>query len=199
VWWKDLKQELDDITDTQEDETETEYKWLFTPNDLARTQGKADYKSIWIITSSPFEHALEPEVHKMLLQNLKRGITYKYIARASSNPDTQATIEQIRLMSADYPKLSVREVEGKSFSSQAVTDYIIMNPDMKPDSDEGPKLRAFLKLPVTSGEYWIEVSDGNAAVGLVERFKAWADEEDNSGTHTTAVASPRSHVAKRRR
>lgn len=174
VWWKSLKNELDGISDTQEDETETEYNWLFTPSDLARTEAKALYKSIWIITPNPFEHALRPGVQEMVLENLKRGINYKFIFPASS--ETAATSKQIRRMSESYPgQLLINEVEETCFSCQAVTDYIIVNPDF----DEHYKLRAFLKLPVAPGEYWIEVGDGNAAVGLMERFKAWAQESSS--------------------
>jgi hypothetical protein len=190
VWWIELEKELDQVTDTQEAETETEYDWLFTPSDLRRMEAKAtaSYKSIWIITSDPFEHALKSGVSEMVIKNLKNGVEYKYfvpIARETEDiQKTEDIYKQMREMSKDNPSLLiVEEVEGNCFRTQAVTDYIIMIPGPNHDSNDHIKLRAFLKLPlpVKEGEYWIEVDDEKAAFGLMERFKNWPKQEASIG------------------
>jgi hypothetical protein len=173
AWWEKLKEELDSIQDTQEGETETEYPWLFTPQDLKRTEARALYKSIWIITPNPSERAVDLKTINMVIENLSRGIHYTYIVPDSEEmtPTNKKLEEMAKEMAKAHPgMLVVKKVNERCFSCEAITDYIIMNPD----SDENNKLRAFLKLPVASGEYWIEVGAGNAAIDLMERFKAWA-------------------------
>lgn len=167
-WWPALSAKLDGITDGDEVETETGFGWLYTADDLARKQSRIVCNQIWVITPDLYRRTIHPQARDILKRNMEREITYTFLTVTSSK--TSEAKRELKLIFNANPKaFKVKEYPEKEFRRLAVTDYIVLNPD----EDEDHPLHVFLELPMESRGYWIEV-DGQAAVGLVDRFKQLA-------------------------
>jgi hypothetical protein len=171
VWWEKLKILLDNIPDNREAEVHDGYTWLYTLEEVLNVEAQANIRSIWVITPDIYEQTLASKTKDILLLNLGRGITYRFITRNSSMMD--GVVEELQSISTDSNKLAIKDIPDEEFRSQAVTDYIIINPE----HGEHDSPRAFLRLPVTEGGFWILV-DEQAAIGFTDRFrKMWNREE----------------------
>jgi len=167
VWWKNLEEALDAIPDSQRDETQCGYDWLYTLEDLIKVEIKDSINSVWVITPDIYEHVLNPKVREAMQTNIERGIKYKFIIPNSCMTD--AVEGELRDNSLDQNKLAIKDIPDEEFHSQAVTNYIILNPD----HDESCHLQVFLELPISSRGMWTLVDD-EAALGFTARFrKMW--------------------------
>lgn len=164
-WWPELCVKLDDITDVEEVETETDFEWLYTADDLARTQARIKCKEIWVITPDLYRRTIHQQARDIMKRNLERGIGYTFLTVASSKT-SEAKREMKHIFNMNLKSFKVREYQEKEFRRLAVTDYIVLNPE---EGGDYP-LHVFLELPIETRGYWIEV-DGEAAVGFVDRFK----------------------------
>jgi hypothetical protein len=107
---------------------------------------------------------------------------------------TDAVKGELHSISADSNKLDIKDVPDNEFRSQAVTDYIIINPE----HDEHYQLRVFLRVPITQGGFWV-LTDEEAAIGFIDRFlKMWnRDTSKNRTTGSSLLGSK--GVAKKKR
>ncbi|MEH2165595.1 MAG: TIR domain-containing protein [Nostoc sp.] len=163
--WHKLKEELDRIEESQEGETETEYEWLYTPRDLGKIEVNAYYKSIWVVTRSPYEDLQNSFVQNMVQKNIERGIKYTFILPSSDQiEEVKTTLKNT--FSSHLEQLTITIIPKPTFHSLAVTHYYVLNPEEDPHYT----LRVFLKLPLKQPDYWIEV-DYEAAYDFAARFR----------------------------
>jgi hypothetical protein len=96
---------------------------------------------------------------------------------------------------ADSNKLDIKGVPDNEFRSQAVTDYIIINPE----HDEHYHLRTFVRLSVTQGGFWMLV-DEEAAIGFIDRFiKMWnGNQVSKNRTMSSSLLSSKGAAKKKR-
>lgn len=171
VWWKKLREALDAIPDIPGDNGPESHAWLITPEKLLKAEADERVKSVWVITPEIYHHALDPKVRDVVLMNIGRGVTYRYIIPKSAFAD--AVKDELRHISEDPNKLAVKPIPDEEFRSQAVTDYILINPE----HDDHYHLQVYLQLPVNPRGTWILVDD-EAAIGFTNRFcKMWNREE----------------------
>lgn len=171
TWWPKLKDELDRVEKSQESETETGYKWLYTPGDLSRIEVSADCKSIWVVTPSPYQDLQNTCVKNLVQKNIGRGISYTFILPSSD------TIKEVNerlqhIFSSHSEQLTIKEIPHQEFHSLAVTHYLVLNPE----EDDHYPLRVFLELPLKQRDYWMEV-ENEAAFGFAARFRKMVEEE----------------------
>jgi hypothetical protein len=172
-WWENLKQALDAIPETHE-KASSGYDWLLFPKELVMEEASENTKSVWIITKDIYQHALEPKIADIVIKNIVRGVTYRYITPESNYIDGGVK-EALDHVSSDPNKLQVKPIPDQEFNSQAVTDYILLNPTY----DKNYHLQVYLKLPINEKEkdFWIKV-DEEAAIGFFDRFeKMWERKE----------------------
>lgn len=171
AWWEKLRKALEAIPDTHEEETHNGHAWLYALEELVKAEADESIKSVWVITPDIYNHALASEVRDVVLMNIGRGVTYRYIVPDSGYTD--AVKDELRHISTDPGRLAVKPIPDEEFHSQAVTDYILINPE----HDNQYHLRVFLQLPVNPRGFWILVDD-EAAIGFTDRFcKMWNREE----------------------
>ncbi|WP_334791548.1 hypothetical protein [Nostoc sp.] len=171
VWWHELKEALDKVEESQEGETETGYKWLYTPGDLGKIEINADCKSIWVVTPSPYQDLQNTCVKNVVQKNIGRGIRYTFILPSSDT--TQEVTETLQhTFSPHSEQLTIKEIPYQKFHSLAATHYLVLNPE----EDEHYTLRVFLELPLKQRDYWIEV-DNEAAFDFAARFHKIIQEE----------------------
>ncbi len=172
VWWKELKKVLDAIATSVQEETRTEYGWLYTSEDFAVYEAKADYKSVWVVTPDVFKRAIEGSVRGIVSEKLRGGVKYRYFLPASdgNRDDEMAQLKQ--MADSSQGRLVYKTFDRHVFDANAVTDYVFFNVD----TDEPSPFRMFLKLPLENpgGEYWICV-DERSAINLTTRFRALWD------------------------
>ena len=172
TWWPNLKKRLDDIDKTLQEETRTYYQWLYTPEDFAEFEGKADYGSVWVITHSVFERAIKEDVRKIVNEKARNGVKYKYFLPASIEVDPD-----LRKLKEMVGSNQVKTFDLEVFDTQAVTDYVIFDVD---DADVGRPLRMFLKYPFNGlGQFWIKV-DEESARHFKTRFQTLWDSQPMS-------------------
>ena len=169
VWWKELKNALDQIVPSAQEETRTVYKWLYTFADVTIHQAKADTRSIWIVTANVVRHATGNDIRPKIVANISNDVTYQYFLR---EVDATEYNEINQLRDSCGGKLKYKIFDKAAFDNAAVTDYIITNADA--DANLSP-LRMFLKLPIDEGDYWIRV-DENSARKFTDRFRKLWDE-----------------------
>ena len=179
AWWPELQQKLDSVKNGHglEEETRTEYKWLFTFDDLANHESDTDYHSVWVVTSDLVRYATGNAARQRLTERTSKGINYRFFL-----PDSQQTDRNdLRdLEGSCLGKLRYRMFPKDLFESQAVTDYIIFNAE----TEKSP-LRMFLKLPIEAGEFWIRV-DEHSARNFTARFRMLWDEPNREELHAKA-------------
>jgi hypothetical protein len=163
--WPDLKKRLDKAAETQDLETHTGFPWLYNADDVARRQEDLTTKTVWIVTADVYRNVLNDGLKKALQRNLDRTLTYTFIMPASEAGS--AAKDALKRISAGKPgKILFNEIPEDAFREAAVTDYIILNPDM--DS-----MTVFLELPISAGGFWIKVKE-DSANSLVGRFRKLA-------------------------
>jgi hypothetical protein len=170
VWWHKLKDELDGVEESQESETETGYKWLYTPGDLSRIEVSADCKSIWVVTPSPYQDLQNTCIKNVVQKNIGRGIRYTFILPSSdTTEEVSETLQHI--FSSHSEQLTIKEIPHQKFHSLAVTHYLVLNPE----EDDHYPLKVFLELPLKQRDYWMEV-ENEAAFGFAARFRKMVEE-----------------------
>jgi hypothetical protein len=160
AWWPKLKKRLDEILASQQLENETGYDWLYSTRDLARYMSKP--QQVWVIAPHLYRNALVSPMRDVINQNLKAGAIYTFLI---SQGDDGAELH--RMAAASPGLIHVVPLEEHEFQSNAVTDYVIQDPDSE-------SVAVFLELPIQARGYWIEV-DREAAIGLVERFRRFVN------------------------
>jgi hypothetical protein len=163
--WPDLKKKLDKAAETQDLETHTGFAWLYNADDVARRQEDTATKAVWIVTPDVYRNVLNDGLKTALQRNMERGLPYTFVMPASEAGS--AAREALKRISARKSgTISFNEVPEDEFREEAVTDYIILNPDT--DS-----MTVFLELPISAGGFWIKVKE-EAANSLVVRFRKFA-------------------------
>jgi hypothetical protein len=164
-WWPDLNEAFQEICDRCAAETSTGYDWMYTFCDLnKRINPDIESKSILVVNPSPNLNLQSSLVREIVEANLARGINYKIMI---SDNTLGAEEMGIRSFFSSTPcQLELRRIPHDDFQSMAVTIYILLNYDPV----DNPKLRAIFKLPVESGDYWIE-ANRDAARGFAMRFR----------------------------
>ena len=171
AWWRKLKDELDQIGKSEESETETGYKWLYTPGDLSNIEVHADCKAIWVVTPSPYQDLQNTCIKNVVHNNIGRGIRYTFILPSSDAiEEVSETLQHI--FSLHLEQLTIKTIPPEKFHSLAVTHYLVLNPE----EDENYALRVFLELPLKQRDYWMEV-ESEAAYGFADRFRKMIEEE----------------------
>jgi hypothetical protein len=171
VWWEHLEKELNSISPNPQEETTTEYEWLYTFKDLAIHEEKKDIKAIWVITDDLVKHAAKYEVYRKLKANIDNGVAYRFFIPAGTTP---TELQELMDYAHNRPgKLEYRSFPISDFYFHAATDYIVVNPDR-----QGGPLRMFFRLPISSesGEdLWVK-TDETSAIKFRNRFdKYWND------------------------
>jgi hypothetical protein len=163
--WPDLKKKLDAAAATEELETHTGFPWLYNADDVAHRQEDTSTKAVWIVTADAYRNVLNDGLKKALQRNVENGMPYTFVMPVSD--PTSGAKEALRRISATKPgSIQVKELTADEFRQIAVTDYIIVNPDL--DS-----MAVFLELPISARGFWIKVDD-EAANSLVVRFRKLA-------------------------
>ena len=164
-WWENLKCKLDAIPDMPEVEAETGYSWLLPLEELIKREVREDVKEICIITPNIIEQSIGDNIRAIVEKNIEHKVAYKYIVPQSKLTDEIK--KELKNISSDPNTLAVKGIPDNEFHRQAVTDYIIINPDQ----DDNHTRRAYLQLPVKPPGYWILVNE-EAAIGFKERFRS---------------------------
>jgi hypothetical protein len=169
VWWKDLKQTLDDIPSTFHGETRTPYKWLYASEDFEAFRDHAECRSVWIITPDVFRHATNSKMKESVNDKARAGVKYRYFLPSSKGTDEEDQMRELKQMAeSSKGNLEYKVFDRDRFYNLAVTDYIIFNVD----TGSNDQTQMFLKLPITDPEsdYWIRV-DERSAVNFTNRFR----------------------------
>ena len=159
AWWPSLKERLDQIAQTETNETRTGYNWLYTVDDLAVIHHD-DCKCIWWVTPDPYNYVLTPRSKDFIQKAVERGVQYVFVIPASEDMDLA---KQALMHTWSKSNVHVIEIPSEEFRSAAITDYLVSNPD-------SPSAQVFLELPLVNRGYWVQV-DQQAALGLVFRFR----------------------------
>jgi hypothetical protein len=178
IWWKELEKELNKIPLTVMNETQTNYTWLYVREDLPLHDLKAT-ESLWIVTSSPFDHATSENTQKLVMENVSRGVKYRYFFPDNAERDRPVREQLEEMKRSSNGQLEYHFFEKGHFDKLVASDYIIINPETGAD---GNLRRMFLKLPIqekkhepvgqgSAGEkeFWITV-DERSTVSFVDRF-----------------------------
>jgi hypothetical protein len=126
VWWKKLKEDLDAVALSAQEETGTEYSWLYTFDALERHEVDKDDTSVWIITSDLVKHATGNSVRQRVNGHLLKGIKYRFFVRDSDGIE-DADLKQMRDSSQGI--LEYKVFDKEDFDIEAATDYIFINAD----------------------------------------------------------------------
>ena len=166
TFWPRLDKKLHEIGEMQENETQTGYDWLFAPYDLQGIELHAAIKAITVVTPSPYQDLTSTCIKGLILQNIGRGINYKFLVPKSGA--TEELINSLTKIFVSHPELlKIISIPDKEFHRLAVTHYVIMNPE---DESEFP-LQVFIELPIVQRDYWVEVNS-DAAYDFRDRFDA---------------------------
>jgi len=168
-WWETLECKLRAIPDKPEVESQTGHKWLLPIQELLKSEAGEGVKAIWIITPNLSGQSIENSIKAIVQKNIERNVSYRYIVPASEL--TPLIEQELQKISSDPERLRVKVVPDDEFRRQAVTDYIIINP-------ESEETHVYLQLPVEKSDYWILVDD-KAAQGFKERFCNMWDRDDS--------------------
>ncbi len=170
VWWKELKKELDQIPLTSQTESRTPYNWLYLAEDLTLHESNAA-KVIWIITENPFKFALSDDTKQSVTENLAKGVRYRFFFR-DSDEITDGEKANLQLMAvASKDLMQYKFVDKERFDRYVASDYVIINPEANSESDAGFPRRMFLRLPIRSDGFWIEVDD-RSTLNFIDRFRS---------------------------
>jgi hypothetical protein len=179
VWWEELKKAFDSIARVPQDETRTGFKWLCTFEDLTIHEARTGGESVWIITSDIYKFAIDEDVKKLVLENTKNGIKYRYFI-PKGNGTTANEMEELRSMAKSNENLEYKLFNKDDFYSHAASDYVIINAS---ETDTDHPLRVFLKLPVGEDKYWIK-ADERSGDNFAFRFqKLWDSQQSIEALH----------------
>jgi hypothetical protein len=170
VWWKELKKELDSIPAATQNETRTQYEWLYLADDLVLHETRA--AEIWIVTSNIYEYALGDGIRGIVSDNLERGVTYRYfLPKETPDSDIRALVDMASKTNKSKHVLNYGLFSKDAFEKVVATDYVIINPESDSNADGGLPRRMFLRLPIKKNDqaFWIEV-DERSTMNFKDRF-----------------------------
>ena len=171
TWWPKLEKALADITDSERGEPD--YPWLYTLEQLVRSATTYAPQSIWVITHDLNQYAPDSKKRRMVEEILKSSRELRFLIPHSDM--TEAIEQNLCSVSPGLQQVSIKKIPWEEFSSQAVTDYVILKPT--PNDMQPPQVFFEVPLSIEPRDYWIKVDSG-AALGFAERFrKMWEREE----------------------
>jgi hypothetical protein len=174
-WWLELKKELDAIPHVSPGETRTAYKWLFTFEDLAIYDLKAECDAVWFVTADAFKYALRAGVRERMEGTLDK-VRYRYLIPEPDGGNERAARDQLENLSRLHPgRVEYRCFRREVFEKQATSDYVIVE---TPVTEGG--IKAFVRVPIAAmeQEYWFETED-RAGIGFYHRFlQLWNSSDD---------------------
>ena len=175
-WWLELRKELDAIPHVSPGETRTAYKWLFTFEDLAIYDLKADCDTVWIVTADVFKYALRAGVRERIEGTLDQ-VRYRYLIPEPDRGNERAARDQLETLRRHRPdRIEYRCLKRDVFEKQATSDYVIV----ETSASEGGGIKAFVRVPIaeTEQDYWFE-TEARAGIGFYHRFvQLWNSSED---------------------
>lgn len=174
-WWPELVKELDAIPEVSPGETRTAYKWLFTFEDLAVYDVKADCDTVWFITSDVFKYALRGGIREKMESTLD-SVRYHYLIPEPNLHNEIVAREQLESLRREHPdRIDYRCIKRDVFEQQATSDYVIVETRV-----DGGGIKAFVRVPITETdqEYWFETEE-RAGAGFFQRFETlWKSSQD---------------------
>ena len=181
-WWPTLEAKLKKIeTDvaTQVDvATHTAYNWLYTTEDLARTNLSKKDTEIWWITPDPFVYLLRNPLTESIAtikECISRNVAFTIMIPPNA-PKIEEAQDSFKYIARDEPDhFQVVEIPQEEFHRAAITDYVVVDPN-----SASPKV--YLELPIGERGYWIYLDDA-AALGIKKRFLDMKDTQ----TSTTPI------------
>jgi len=175
-WWPELRKELDAIPEMSPGETRTAYKWLYTFEDLAIYDLKADCEVVWFVTADVLKYALRAGVREKIEGTLDR-VRYRYLIPEPDRSNERAAREQLENIKRLHPdRVDYRCVKREVFEKQATSDYIVI----ETAGGDGSGIQAFVRIPIveTTQEYWFETEE-RAGLGFYHRFlQLWSSLDD---------------------
>ena len=171
TFWLRLDKKLKEIGDIQENETHTDYAWLYLPADLQSIEIHASIKSITVLTPHPYQDLTSTCIRSLIMNNLSKGIKYKFIVpKLDAIEELENSLNKIFASHIDL--LEIIKIPDEEFHRLVVTHYVIMNPE---DESEFP-LQVFIELPIVQRDYWVQVND-EAAHNFRDRFNQLEQEQ----------------------
>lgn len=173
-WWPELSKQVWAAVNTETDETDTGFRWLYSMADLAATERQAECESVWVIDPEPAGnwHWFGETVQK----NVAEGIEYDFIVPSDQVNNLRDLLHELNHHACDSPggidltKVSIRGLGQKRFRSKAATHYRIFHSK----GDAPAHTRVFFGVPAGDGNFWAEANEP-AASNFHLRFREMRD------------------------
>ena len=177
-WWPNIRADINVAMRMETEETETNLPWLYSVADLASSEGRSQWKAVWVINPEPLsDWDLLSETFQ---KNLKKGVNYDFIVPSDKVSVVRNLIlDEVRQHSGsssggmDITNVRIGGLEQKEYDNLAATHYrvLVSKKDREPDK------RVFFKIPIGRDGLWA-AAEGAAVENFYTRFQSMRDKAD---------------------
>lgn len=142
--------------------------WLYSIQKIADLESNINVPLIWVLTSDLSHDIIGGYFQKIVENNLKRGVKYRYFL--PDNPENQGRVKSLRIYYNDNPDVSFTFLKVDFFIISNNFQVIIYNPFKQNDGQRD----GFITIPSEIGDkpYYAKVTESfiDTAVGQMNLF-----------------------------
>jgi hypothetical protein len=163
-WWPRLRDQIAAAYMQAESETRSGYSWLLTLQEIVQVPTQYQFQHVFIVSGDLRQHTMTTHCQEFLRAGLEKEVKFDFFFSSADAHNEEAQKWINGKFDRYQDQLRFFPINDEDFRRQAVTDYIIMNPELQSENQV-----AFIEVPCADCDRWIKV-DELATAGFAARF-----------------------------